>query len=403
MNDEKKIFIHLSLTPLIILFIQCGVLIYTNKTEASIPTVQILMAESLSFIKIKGDNIKKIYKHKNGEKSYAGKQELTLDCTKNLSYLKNDDPNQKVLLASLSSSTGILEWKHNRYQGDFTVLRKKNKPGCDLIHDISLENYISTLVGKEMGPNWPVEALKAQAVAARTYAFSKKQERENAYLTQDQSEQFYDLENSEKDQVNGPMDDRNSNTIRASQETYGEILTFNGIVNSTYYHSKCGGNTHLPSEIWGGRKTQGYESVECPFCKKKGQKSWKYTTTNKNFPRTLLNLAWKNNPFKQKVIRFEDIQLLPQKLDDFSLTFKFQNQYFQLNKATLRKNLGRQNVFSNNFLMSMNKNSVEFRGEGLGHGVGMCQTGAFELAKRGYNYKQILSFYYPNYQFKKIY
>ena len=69
----------------------------------------------------------------------------------------------------------------------------------------------------------------------------------------------------------------------------------------------------------------------------------------------------------------------------------------------MRSVLGRKKAASNYFNITQKNNSVEISGSGFGHGVGLCQYGAFELAKRGYTYKQILSHYFPEHNLKKIY
>ena len=74
-----------------------------------------------------------------------------------------------------------------------------------------------------------------------------------------------------------------------------------------------------------------------------------------------------------------------------------------ISKARFRRSLGRGALPSSHFDISVTKKNVEFSGDGFGHGVGMCQFGAMELAKRGYKYKDILKHYYPNFKLKKIY
>lgn len=363
---------------------------------ADTPTIQVLMAQDLKNIKIKGQNVKKSYLHRPFEKIYQGEQVISLDCTKKLSL--QSSLSKGPLLASLSSSSGILEWKNDQYIGEFTVVRRPHETGCDLIQNTSLENYISTLVAKEMHRDWPLEALKAQAVAARSYALFKQQQRKL-----DETDQYYDLENSEKDQVSGALGDINENTTKAAMMTKGEVLVDkNGTLQPIFYHSKCGGHTNLPEDVW-GKKIPGYERVECPFCKKMGKPEWHSEYAATNIRNKLLNLAWPNNPYKNFFISSNDLSILPHKIADQIILIKFQHQIFRVSKSMLRKNLGRDKIFSPLFTVTLNGSILIFKGEGLGHGVGMCQIGALELAKRGYTYKQILSFYYPNFLIKNYY
>lgn len=364
-------------------------------TMANAPKIQVLVGKSLSKIKISGNGLIKSYKHRPFSKKYDGTQTLTLDCQKNVNAQtwKNGP-----LLASISNDQGVLEWKKNRYQGEFYVVRSENKKGCDLVHEVNIDHYISTLVAKEMHRDWPLEALKAQAVAARTYALFKQNERHK-----DESGQYFDLESSEKDQVSGTMEDVNANTYRAAYLTQGEVLlNEKKQISPAFYHSKCGGKTHLPEQVW-GNKVEGYQPVECPFCQKKGQPTWTSKLSFNKVAQTLLKLAWRNHPHKSLNLTNKNFTLYPHKLEDQIIYFKFNDQILNVRKAQIRKSLGREQIQSNNFVLEFQNSIAVLKGEGLGHGVGLCQIGALELAKRGYNYRQILSFYYPDFQLKNYY
>jgi len=373
-------------------------LILPTITLSNTPKIQVLVGKSLSKIKISGNDLIKSYKHRPFTKKYDGTQTLTLDCQKNIQAKSwKNGP----LLASISNDQGILEWKKNRYQGEFTVVRSANKAGCDLVHEVNIDHYISTLVAKEMHKDWPLEALKAQAVAARTYALYKQKER---LKDKDESGQFFDLESSEKDQVSGSMDDINPNTYRASYLTQGEVLLNDKKqIFPAFYHSKCGGKTHLPEQVW-GNEVDGYQPVNCPFCQKKGQPTWNSKLTFQKIAHTLLKLTLGKSAYKKNMsINSQNFVIYPHKQEDQLLYFKFNDQILKIRKAQLRSALGREKIQSNNFILELHNSIAIFKGEGLGHGVGLCQIGALELAKRGYNYRQILSFYYPGFQLKNYY
>lgn len=378
------------------LFLVAFTFLYINHTYANAPKVQVLVAKSIPKVKISGANIIKSYKHRPYSKQYNGNQTLTLDCEKKLSSAAWK---QGPLLASLSNKDGILEWKKNRYQGEFFVVRSENKKGCDLVQEVNIDQYISTLVAKEMHKGWPLEALKAQAVAARTYALFKRNERQ----FKDDSGQFFDLESSEKDQVSGSLDDVNQNTLQAAFLTKGEVLIADKQnLAPAFYHSKCGGQTHLPEQVW-GNKVSGYKPVNCPFCKNKGQSSWKTQISISKIAINLLNIAWPNHPYKSSDIYLSQFEVLPSNSDSQEIFFKFKGRIYNVRKAQLRKSFGRERILSTNFNISSKAGVVTIAGEGLGHGVGLCQIGTLELAKRGYNYRQILSFYYPDFQLKNYY
>jgi len=199
------------------------------------------------------------------------------------------------------------------------------------------------------------------------------------------------------------MSDITANTHQAAYLTQGEvILNKNGSLVPAFYHSKCGGKTHMPEQVW-GNQVDGYKSIECPFCHSKGQASWNYKSSQKSMVNQLLNLAWPKNPYKKTSFPLSAIKFFSHGPNDQLINFNFHDQILSVRKAQIRKVIGRNKISSTNFSINWTPYFVSFSGEGLGHGVGMCQIGAYELAKRGYNYRQILSFYYPDFQVKNYY
>ena len=125
------------------------------------------------------------------------------------------DLRSPVLLASLSSNTGIIKWGDTQYRGDLKIVTNSNNKSCDLINEISMEDYIATLLSKEMNAKLPVEALKAQAVAARTYAVHK--------IKTNRKVEFH-LENSERFQVNGSLNDETQKQLKPRMIPKGLVL-----------------------------------------------------------------------------------------------------------------------------------------------------------------------------------
>ncbi len=248
---------------LLILFISASV-------HAAIPNVKVLIAKSQKNIVVEGMDLKKVFHTLKRNEQYAGKKSISFNChapAKNSSL-----PNNPVLVASLSSPTGLISWGKNKYQGELQLLTNPGKESCDLVNLIPMENYITTLLAKEMNGSWPVEALKAQAVAARTYAYDRINRGKNI----DSAAKLYHLESSEKDQVSGTFLDITKNTLQATNETAGEILVGpSGKIAPTFFHSKCGGKTLRPDQVWGGVE-EGYRSVNCTFCQKTGKKDWQH-------------------------------------------------------------------------------------------------------------------------------
>lgn len=367
-------------------------------TFSSVPTIKVRIGKSLKKVQLSGLDIQKEINGKRRLKVYKGKKKLKFNCLtlKKLKALKNP-----LLLARLSSPTGLIRWENTAYPGRLNIVAAAEQKGCDLVNEIPMEVYLSSLLAKEMNAAWPIEALKAQAVAARSYAYHKivtqQVSKTKGYKT------YYDLENSEKHQVNGAFFDSTKKTDRAARETFGEVLTLGkGKVTPIFFHAKCGGRTRVPSQVW-ANKVKGYQSVDCPFCHKYGKKDWKLIIPKRRF-NLVIDKVLKNyyaDQFKNK--SDPNTKIVPDHKGKSIVRLYDDDRLVTIQKSRLRSVLGRSKAPSNYFHVVDKGSKVILNGKGHGHGVGMCQLGALEMAKRGMNYKQILSHYFPGHQLEKIY
>ncbi len=364
---------------------------------AAVPSVKVLIGKSLKNIVVEGTDLHKTIHTQNHSKQYQGRKKISFNCNSRTPKLKALYPKNPLLVASLRSPTGLVSWGKNKYQGELQLVANPENDSCDLVNSISLESYITTLLSKEMNGTWPVEALKAQAVAARTYALDRIKTNNNLNL---QDDRLYHLESSEKDQVSGSFSDITAKTLTASRETHGEILVGpSGKIAPTFFHSKCGGKTLRPDQVWGGVE-EGYRSVSCTFCQKTGMKDWEQKIKNQKLTSMIDHVlkryyADENNS--------QEIRVMPDSMENSEIRLYLGDRLHIIKKSYLRNLAGREVLPSNNFVMTQENNQVFVTGKGYGHGVGLCQLGALELAKRGYDYRQILSFYFPRHRMKKVY
>lgn len=365
----------------------------------SAPIVSIRIGKSLKNINVTGLDLKRHLVFNNDNKTYVGKKTVKFNCETYTSL--NKQRNTPILLATLESPTGLLSYENVKYQGLFKVVTNPKGDSCDIINDIPMEAYISSLLTKEMNAKWPLEALKAQAVAARSYALHKMQSQQVSKELG--SEAFYDLESSEKHQVGGAFFDATPTTIGATEATRGEVLlTGEGKVRPIFFHSKCGGKTLRPDQVWHNRE-QSYQSVNCPFCHNIGPKGWANVI---NYERMKSFFKWASD---QKILQeklepgFTSIVLVPDNIDKFTVNFYINDRPYIVEKAALRRYFGNVLFPSNSFALEIKNSSFAVYGEGLGHGVGLCQMGALAMAKRGWSYKKILSHYFPEHVLKKMY
>lgn len=365
----------------------------------AIPVVSVRIGKSLKNIHVTGFDLKRHLLFNNDFKNYSGKKTVKFNCETYTTL--NKERNKPILLATLESPTGLLSYENVKYQGLFKVITNPKGDSCDIINDVPMEAYISSLLTKEMNPKWPLEALKAQAVAARSYAYHKMQSQQ---VTKELgNEAFYDLESSEKHQVGGAFFDSTASTIAAAEATRGEILTTeDGKVRPVFFHAKCGGKTLRPDQVW-HNKEPGYESVNCPFCHDIGPKGWSKTVSMERL-RSFFRWAQDQNLLREKMDgTLNSVVLVPDNIDKTTVNFYINERPFIIEKAAVRRYFGRVLFPSNSFSLSMRGGNLTISGEGLGHGVGMCQMGAFALAKRGWSYKRILVHYFPGHYLKKMY
>jgi stage II sporulation protein D len=364
-----------------------------------VPVISVRIGKSLKNILVTGLDLKRHLYFNNDVKKYSGKKTVRFNCQTFNSL--NREKNRPILLATLESSTGLLSFENEKFQGIFKVVTSPHGDSCDIINEVPMETYISTLLTKEMNPKWPIEALKAQAVAARTYALHKMKTQQ---VTKELgNEAFYDLESSEKHQVGGNFFDVTASTSAASLTTKGEVLlTEKGEVHPIFFHSKCGGRTLRPDQVW-KNKEEGYRSVNCPFCHNIGPKDWSNVIT---FSRMKDFINWAHDKgyiSRDLITHFSSIVIVPDELDKFAVNFYINDRPLIIEKALLRNYFGRVIFPSNNFVLKIEGDSFVVNGEGLGHGVGLCQMGAYALAMQGWSYKKILNHYFPNHQLKKLY
>jgi len=360
-----------------------AIIFFSSFAQSSVPQVKVLIAKSLAEVNVQGTDLKKTLHQRNQSQQYEGRKNLKFRCQ--ASALKSTQ-----LLASVSSPTGLISWEDAKFQGELQLINNPETSDCQLINKIPMESYIATLLSKEMNGTWPVEALKAQAVAARTYAYQRIND-----------ESFYHLESSEKDQVSGTFLDITEETLIAARATQGEILVGpSGKITPAFFHSKCGGKTYRPDQVWGGVE-EGYQQVECSFCHKTGRKPWRHEL-GKDKLTEMLNTVLERY-YADRIQNKKEIRVVKDSPEKSELRFYSGSKLHMVKKAYLRHLFGRELLPSNNYTLKENSKGFEVHGAGYGHGVGMCQLGALELAKRGYTYKQILSHYYPQHQLKKIY
>ncbi|MGB7054584.1 MAG: SpoIID/LytB domain-containing protein, partial [bacterium] len=267
---------------------------------------------------------------------------------------------------------------------------------------VDIESYLKGVVPCEIGgvPEKQIEAAKAQAVAARTYA--------RAHFGQYQ-ELGFDLYATVQDQVYKGISCERDITNRAIENTRGEVLLYRNQPIEAKYHSTCGGRTADFSDAWSGNGPPYLRSVSCRYCMNSPHYEWKKEMTKKEF------FAHLRNRFRKINLNIKQDELIhsfrlkrnkrSKRVTHFVLVTN-KNEY-TIPTYRLRTLFGQPGdpggLLKSSYVYIKTKgDKVIIEGKGFGHGVGMCQFGALEMANQGKNYRQILNHYYRGTRIRKM-
>ncbi|MEI7482371.1 MAG: SpoIID/LytB domain-containing protein [Elusimicrobiota bacterium] len=265
------------------------------------------------------------------------------------------------------------------YNGDL-YMKTTAAEKLEVVEHLSIEDYLCGVLPVEMSPDWPLEALKAQAVASRTYALKSINPKKD-----------YDMTDGVETQVYNGASGMNSRIIDAVKSTRGEVLKYKEKLITAFFHACCGGYTASASSAWGEAVVKPLYGVRDPFCSDSTHFSWEYYATS----RDLLSFIQKkgSNALKIKGVRISDRDRSGRAT---KIKFMTDAGSFTAAASEVRKNFGTYDIKSTFITrITPGNGGYEFYGRGWGHGVGMCQEGAKHMALNGKNYKKILRQYYP--------
>ncbi|KMT22619.1 SpoIID/LytB domain-containing protein [Clostridium cylindrosporum] len=259
------------------------------------------------------------------------------------------------------------------------------------INILSIEEYVEGVLPYEMSSSYPLEALKAQAVAARNYAISNLEKHKN---------QKFDVCDGIHCQVYKGKVKACDNIKTAVEKTSGEILKHKNDIVKAFFYSSNGGHTESSKNVWKSDysylisqrdeydtykwgKDETFTNIEIEAkLKQKGYiskndifKGIGKVKTNSSGRNSEIEVIYKSSNGEEKIKTLEG--------EEPRIVFSLKSSmfYIEYNKE---------------------KNTYTFKGRGFGHGVGMSQYGATKRAEKGHNYKEILKFYYPNTKLQSI-
>jgi stage II sporulation protein D len=299
------------------------------------------------------------------------------------------------------------------YRGD-VIVRTASPGRLSAINTLEMENYLLGVVPFEIGrlPASQIEATKAQALAARTYAISNMGSK-NAL--------GFDFYATVADQVYNGTSGEDSVVSRAVRETAGEIISHNGRPIIAYYSSTCGDHTADANESWPWRPPQPYlvgkPDVDAngeAYCKTSNRFRWTVSWSGDSL-RTILQTTLRErlrNPALM-IKRVEDVRIIDTtKSGRVQLGITVDGEEHRIRTDSIRWTLRPtpSGSLNSSKLMEVNATKengevtrLEVRGGGWGHGVGMCQVGAIGRAKAGQSYRDILGAYYTDIKITRLY
>ncbi|MDP8230477.1 MAG: SpoIID/LytB domain-containing protein [Candidatus Gorgyraea atricola] len=261
-----------------------------------------------------------------------------------------------------------------QFRGDIDIVKDK-KNNLLVINHIDVEEYLYGVLYHEVSHRWPMEVLKAQAIVARTYALYEKLISKN---------KFFDLSSDIYSQVYGGRTSETWKTTKAVNLTMGLILTYNEQIFPTYYHATCGGRTSDVISLW-NIDVPALEGTMCNFCEISPHYRWKKE----------LKMDYIEEKLNKNDITSIDILKRDEAGRILDLIVKGEGGNLKLSGNKFRLQVGPNVIRSANFEVEIKGRFITFLGRGWGHGIGMCQWGAYGMSRKRYKVEEILEYYYP--------
>ncbi|HAX76444.1 MAG TPA: sporulation protein [Cyanobacteria bacterium UBA11372] len=274
-------------------------------------------------------------------------------------------------------------WIGDKWYRGRTLVVPSSK-GLTAVNYVDLEQYLYSVLGGEVYNSWPVETLKAQAVAARTYALYQRQTRGNT---------IYDVGNTIAWQVYKGIEDEAPSLYAPVNATAGQVMAHNGRLILAAFHASSGGHTENVENVWSEPRP--------------------YLRAVPDFDQGTPNFQWVERFSPQELGRRitgvgNVVSVLPERISPFGRVLSMKvvgtNGSRVVTGAALRQNLGLKSTWFSIAPEGSTSTPTAFRidGRGFGHGLGLSQWGAYNMGRSGANYQQILQHYYQGANLARI-
>ena len=386
----------------------------TTERKENMPNVRVLLGSRSSDATVTSTANMVVLNSGNGQVSTISANRGTSIGVRGGKIAVNGKTIDSVVTLKPANSDAPFLFEGKGYRGGLTL--RANNGTMMVINAVPLEDYLYGVVPQEVVPSWPAAALEAQAVAARTYALHTMEQNKG---------KFYDVSNSTDHQVYSGVSGESQATTNAVNKTKGVVMLYDQRPINALFHSDGGGYTEDSVNVWGS---------DVPYLK--GVKDFSTGTSTSNWTVTTSRQALESklNAASKGVGKLKSIQLTPlgkpgQQTSDRGVSGRIKSATFigtsgktTVDGDALRSILGLKSTLFD-FYVNHNpakgtgkayhsftgkNDTVYIKGHGWGHGLGMSQWGAAEMAKRAnpgdINYYQtILRHYYSGITLKKMY
>ncbi|MBC9785663.1 SpoIID/LytB domain-containing protein [Heliobacterium chlorum] len=453
MAQTKRWGLHWLLMALFSLIITSGIV--TPAEARELPLLRVLLAQQTSAdVRVISGTYQWFDEETNGIIEDAGQKTWTASAVGAVINLAKDNKalaksfNGPLLLKAVGSGENILEVNGKKYRGSLRVyhLRSQGTNSLALINVIDMESYLYGVVGMEIGSGAPEEAIKAQALASRTYALQQRDRRDSFGY-------YYDVQATQSSQVYQGIAGETPRVTQLVNATRGQVVTYDGKLIEAVFHSNSGGQTEDARYVWNSDVPylRGVLAPEDKYAEEmKGSAAlayhWRKTITARQLANQTLSLTGKDpgdvkslhiaemSP-SGRVTRLEvmgtkgtisidkakvrqlldtpstkftisgsgasgaDLQVLSYGSSGVTKTTVLTTGSYQLKSSGLAVLTATATAISSggtSILAGSSSSADEFiiDGYGFGHGVGMSQWGAMGLAKAGKKYNDIIEHYY---------
>ena len=368
----------------------------TQSTIKAEPKVNVGIILNTTSVKISATDEYSIEEISN---KYSYNKEISITNKDGMVAVDGKSTKKKQINIKLKNkSDKTIKVNNKEYRGDIKIVAEGKN--LTVINNILLEQYLYGVIKNEMSPEWSIEAVKAQAVAARTYAINQ--------IDANHKNSGFDVCATTHCQVYSGKSAETSRAIQAVDETKGIVIKYKGSPITAYYHSSSGGYTENSENVW--VSSVPYLKGVVDYDQNSPNYKWEKSFTATDFNKKLKDAGYNIGSLKK--IQLSSLKTPPVKAEDRGVSGRVKKVEITgtSGKATIDGSTMR-NIFGLNsalFDMKISKGGVIFTGRGLGHGVGMSQWGAKAMAEKASDkekdyYQKILKHYYKDVDIEKLY